>query len=259
MICQEFEQALSDKNDMFIRFPYTEDEVQEAIDGFEKDYDFPQIVGAIDGSHIEIKAPSENHEDYYNRKQYYSVVRQGIVNSKLMFQHISVGFPGSIHNARILKLSRIFNMAEVGQILAAPTRDLEVVEVGPMLVGDSAYPLSNWLLKTFPDRGNLLRLEKQFNMKLSALRSVVERAFGMTKGRWRILLKKIEQEHESVSRTIVAACVLHIFCMMQGETYTDDDDRDPPDDRGDDDDDDTLDGDSTREAVMNYMVAQGHL
>lgn len=176
-----------------------------------------------------------------------------------MFQHISVGFPGSIHDARILKLSRIFNMAEVGQILAAPTRDLEVVEVGPMLVGDSAYPLSNWLLKTFPDRGNLLRLEKHFNMKLSALRSVVERAFGMTKGRWRILLKKIEQEHESVSRTVVAACVLHIFCMMQGETYTDDDDRDPPDDWGDDDDDDNLDGDSTREAVMNYMVAQGHL
>lgn len=62
MIWQEFEQALSDKKDMFIRFPYTEDEVQEAIDGFEKDYDFPQIVGAIDGSHIEIKAPSENHE-----------------------------------------------------------------------------------------------------------------------------------------------------------------------------------------------------
>ena len=43
---------------------------------FEEEYHFPQIAGAIDGSHIEIRAPPDNHEDYYNRKQFYSLVLQ---------------------------------------------------------------------------------------------------------------------------------------------------------------------------------------
>ena len=59
-----------------------------------------------------------------------------------------------------------------------------------MLAGDSAYPLSGWLLKPFSTRGNLLRQEKKFNKKFSAVRAVVERAFRMLKGRWPILAKK---------------------------------------------------------------------
>ena len=44
MICQEFEEALCRKKDFFIRFPYTEDEVQEAIDTFEEEYKFQLIL-----------------------------------------------------------------------------------------------------------------------------------------------------------------------------------------------------------------------
>ena len=69
---------------------------------FEEEYHFPQIAGAIDGSHIEIRAPPDNHEDYYNRQQFYSLVLQGVVDSKLLFRHISVGYPGSVHDSRVL-------------------------------------------------------------------------------------------------------------------------------------------------------------
>ena len=149
IICQEFEEALCRKKDIFIRFPYTVDEVQDAIDNFEAEYKFPQVIGAIDGSHIEIDAPPENKEDYFNRKQYYSVNLQGIVNAQLLFQHIAVGFPGSIHDARVLRLSGIFDLAENEEILTAPTRVIHGTLLRPMLVGDSAYPLKKWLLKPF--------------------------------------------------------------------------------------------------------------
>ena len=119
MICQEFEEALCHKKDFFIRFPYTVDEVQDAIDDFEAEYKFPQIVGAIDGSHVEINAPLENNEDYFNRNQYYSVNLQGIVNAQLLFQHIAGGFPGSIHDARVLRLSGIFDLVENGDSKSA--------------------------------------------------------------------------------------------------------------------------------------------
>lgn len=139
VICQEFEEALCQRKEQFIQFPYTEDEVQEAMDEFEQEYKFPQIVGAIDGCHIEINAPPENKEDYYNRKQYYSINLQGTVNSQLLFQHIAVGYPGSIHDARVLRLSGIFDLAENGDILSSPTRMVHGALLRPMLVGDSAY------------------------------------------------------------------------------------------------------------------------
>ena len=69
------------KNGLIHSIPYTEEEVQEAMDTFEEEHKFPQIVGAIDGCHIEINAPPENKEDYFNRKQYYSINLQGTVNS----------------------------------------------------------------------------------------------------------------------------------------------------------------------------------
>lgn len=43
------------KKDLFIQFPKTEYKVQEVMDAFEEEYKLPQIVGAIDGCHIEIK------------------------------------------------------------------------------------------------------------------------------------------------------------------------------------------------------------
>ena len=68
---------------------------------FEEEYGIPEIVGAIDGCHIEINAPPDNHEDYFNRKRHHSVNLQAIVNSDLKFIHVSFGYPGTIHDARV--------------------------------------------------------------------------------------------------------------------------------------------------------------
>ena len=101
-ICNEFKQALLALKDQFITIPLTRQEIPEKIDEFEEMYRIPQIVGAIDGCRIEINAPPRNHEDYFNRKQHYSVNLQAIVDSNLKFIHATVGYPGSIHDARDL-------------------------------------------------------------------------------------------------------------------------------------------------------------
>ena len=208
VISDQFESALCRLKNSYIRFPYTDKEVLEVMDRFEEEYHFPQIAGAIDGSHIEIRAPPDNHEDYYNRQQFYSLVLQGVVDSKLLFRHISVGYPGSVHDSRVLRLSGLADLAEKGEILKSPTKIIRGVEVRPMLAGDSAYPLSGWLLKPFSTRGNLLRQEKKFNKKFSAMRAVVERTFGMLKRRWRILAKK-SNNTSKVYHKQTAACGLN--------------------------------------------------
>ena len=66
------------------------------------------IIGAIDGCHIKIQRPNDRGGDYLNRKNYYSVVLQGIVNETGRFVDIFVGAPGKVHDARILRKSTFF-------------------------------------------------------------------------------------------------------------------------------------------------------
>ena len=182
------------------------------------------------------------------------------MNSRLRFQHVAVGYRGSIHDARVLRVRGIFDLAENEEILSARTRMVNGGLLKPMLVGDSAYPLKNWLIKPFSNRGRLSPQKRRFNEKLSAMRSVIERAFGLLKKRWRLLLKKIEQSHTSVPRSVTAACVLHNFCVMQGDSFDDDNDRPSLDDQNDaDEDDEAQDGSATRQTMLDYLLSQGVL
>ena len=140
---------------------------------------------------------------------------QAIVDCSLKFLHVSVGYPGSIHDARVLGLSGLFDLVNNQQILESPSRVINGTEVLPLIVGDSAYPLLKWLIKPYADRERLSSEERKFNIKLSAMRSVVERAFGMLKLRWRLVYKKVEQK--TLKKTVIAACILHNICINHGD------------------------------------------
>ena len=110
-----------------------------------------------------IKAPKTNPEDYFNRKHFYSYVMQGVVDSKGLYLSVSTGYPGRLHDTRVLRLSRLFDAAENDLILVEPTVDVDGTTVRPLIVGDSAYPLKEWLLCPFKDNGALTREHKNFN------------------------------------------------------------------------------------------------
>ena len=111
-----------------------------------------------------------------------------------------------IHDTRVLRLIGLYELAENEQILSGPTCNINGTEIRPLQAGDSAYPLTNWLVKPYPDRGCLTPEQGKVNVKSSALRSVAERAFGTLKGRWRIVLKKIEQKTSTLKKT---DCCVH--------------------------------------------------
>ena len=70
------------------------------------------------------------------------------------------------------------------------------VNIGPLIIGDSAFPFKPWLLKPYT---NAVLTEKQryFNYRLSRARMVTEGAYGQLKGRWRVLLRKNERTFSS--------------------------------------------------------------
>ena len=64
----------------YIKMPSGEN-LELAVKEFHLRWGFPQCFGAIDSSHIPIKAPDDFHADYYNRKGWYSIILQAIVDS----------------------------------------------------------------------------------------------------------------------------------------------------------------------------------
>lgn len=66
----------------------------------------PNVIGAIDSSHIRIPAPKNVKTDYFNRKQFYRLLY--FVDDRKKFIDVSVGEPGSMHDSRVLRKSGIF-------------------------------------------------------------------------------------------------------------------------------------------------------
>jgi len=51
---------------------------------YETHTNVPQIIGAIDGTHIPILPPAEGYKDYINRKGWPSIILQAVVDNNLM-------------------------------------------------------------------------------------------------------------------------------------------------------------------------------
>ena len=205
----------------YITFP-TGDDMKKVVDGFETRWGFPQCVGAIDGTHIPIAAPALNHSDYYNRKGWYSMILQAVVDHDYMFRDICIGWPGSVHDARVFANSMLYRQIMEDDLLAnGDTRTLMGTTVPVCIIGDSAYPLETWLMKPFTDNGNLISDQQCFNYHLSRARMVVENAFGRLKARWRRLLKRNDMKTKHIPNVIAACCVLHNLCEVHGESFND--------------------------------------
>ena len=77
----------------YIKFP-SGDALDHVVDEFKSKWGVPQCFGAVDGCHVPICAPSEQHTDYYNRKGWYSMIIQGLVDANYQFLDVCIGWPG---------------------------------------------------------------------------------------------------------------------------------------------------------------------
>ena len=103
-----------------IKFPANGHEIAIEIEKFSyfTQTVLPQVVGIIDGTHVEILCTnSESRVDYFSCKQKYNVNTQAVVGASLIFLHIATGYPGSLHEAWILRVTSLFGKAERNEIL----------------------------------------------------------------------------------------------------------------------------------------------
>ena len=103
------------------------------------------------------------------------------------------------------------------------------MEIKPVILGDSAYPVKSWLLPPYTRLTTMPSVKKIFNDEHVRGREPVERSFGHLKGRWRILLNEIDEETSRVKVTVMACCVLHNICIMSEDDTVIDHTMEPDD------------------------------
>lgn len=120
-----------------------------------------------------------------------------------------------MHDARVFRNSPIY------QHLINERNPLLLPE--EHIIGDSAYPLMMNVMTPFRDTGYLTNAQSRYNIKLSSIRSVIERTFGLLKGKFRRLKYMDITDFNLGKKMIAAACVLHNF-IQDNIDYNDIDD-----------------------------------
>uniref|UniRef100_A0A8B8C5V9 Putative nuclease HARBI1 n=1 Tax=Crassostrea virginica TaxID=6565 RepID=A0A8B8C5V9_CRAVI len=155
-----------------IKFP-TAQQLNRIKDEFHAICNFPNVVGAIDGTLIPIQGMTSEEEPYFVcRKGFHAINVQAVVTADLRFTNVVVRWPGATHDAFILANSALPGIME---------------GVNGWLLGDSGYPLKKWLLTPFAQPSN--QHEERYNSSHCTTRNTVERAFGVLKSRFRCMHK----------------------------------------------------------------------
>ncbi len=192
---------------------------RETSEFYEDKYSFPGVVGAIDGTHIQIARPPDCFfpQDYFsNRTKRFTMNCQITAVQDLRFSSVDIGHPGKDHDAQVFRASDLW--FESGERVESMFASAEY-----HIVGDAAYPIKSYLLKPYRDTGGLTQGQRAFNHRLSRVRVVSERAIGRWKGRFK-RLRFIDCRSPVKARLVIAAtAMLHNFCILKSDILDDED------------------------------------
>ena len=201
-IIEEYQEEL-------LKAPQNDEDWRQITDDWMRRWNFPHVIGAIDGKHVACKAPANTGSDYYNYKGFFSIILLAVVTSDYKFLWIDVSGKGSTSDAHLYNASVLREALQMNDIVGFPQPDPipgDTEDVPYFLVGDDAFALRTYMMKPYSSK-ELTRKQRIFNYRLSRARRVVENAFGILANRFQVLLSTMLHEADTV-RLLVKACVL---------------------------------------------------
>ncbi|XP_066596249.1 putative nuclease HARBI1 [Prorops nasuta] len=185
--------AIAEESKDFIKFPCeTNDLLRMQLENFNLS-GFIRVIGAIDCFHVRIRSyGGEDAEIYRNRKGFFSINVQAIVNSRLELLDLVARWPGSTHDVTIFDNSRIKSRFESGEF-----------ENG-LLLGDSGYACMPYLLT--PLQNVNTPSEILYNESQIRTRTMVERCFGILGKMFPILTTGSRFWTPTRTMTLITAC-----------------------------------------------------
>lgn len=203
-IIKRVSEAIARLKNNYIKFP-DENMIHQSKLNFWRICGFPNVVGAIDCSHVKISSPGgQNAELYRNRKGYFSINVQVVCGANLEIVNIVARWPGSVHDARIFDNSRLCAKFERG-------------DIDGVLLGDSGYPCRPYLMT--PLLNPRTRPERSYNVSQIRTRNTVERTFGVLKRLFPCLSMCLRTKLETTLTIIVATAILYNFLRKRNDPF----------------------------------------
>ncbi|XP_070529641.1 uncharacterized protein [Cardiocondyla obscurior] len=196
--------SLNDLTDRFIKWP-VEDRLEAVKHRFSQIGSLPDVIGAINESHIPIPAPKVHPISYRTKKKEYAITLQAVCDADLIFTDCFIGFAGSVHDARTFRNSDLWHSVSENEHYFFPNNEY--------IIGDKAYPVLSWCIAPYINRGNMTEAQNKFNHHHSKTRQVIERAFALLKGRFRRLKYLHMSCIDLIPYVILASCVLYNICL----------------------------------------------
>ena len=160
---------------LYVKAPATEEEWKGVSDQFDRMWNFPHCIGAIDGKHITIQAPANSGSTYFNYKgsHYFnykgshSVVLMAVCDALYCFILVDIGDVVGRHSDGGVLSNSGFGQALKNGTIALPQECALAGTVLPyVIVGDEAFPLFKNLLRPYPGK-NVPESPSIFNYRLS--------------------------------------------------------------------------------------------
>ena len=221
--CQVLWLVLTEKGFMAVR--KTNNAWLSIANEFEKRWNFPHCLGAIDGKHIVIQAPARSGSLYYNYKKSFSIVLLAVCNARYEFTLVDIGEAGRQSDSGVYNNSSMGHAIDNGQLdfpLPEAISHYNPNQKFPYpFVGDEAFALKSYMLR--PDsRGSELNMQEViFNYRLSRARRIIENSFGILASWFRIFRRPIIAATQNVKFYTKASIALHNYLIriQQHDNY----------------------------------------
>ena len=178
--------------DGYLNLPTNEGEWKTVADEFERKWNFPNCLGAMDGKHVVIVAPAISGTLFFNYKKTFSIVLLAICNANYEFLMVDIGEAGRQSDAGVFANSNIErsitkNLLPVPNPCALPRTTKQFPYV---FVADDAFPLRLHIVKPCTDCN--LDIKKSIaNYRISRARRIIENTFRILAARFRIFYRPI--------------------------------------------------------------------
>jgi hypothetical protein len=194
-----------------LKLPTTEKWSEIAKDFYDL-WNFPNVVGCIDGKHILVQQPANSGSEYYNYKGTNSIVLLAVADALLRFTIVDIGRNGRMSDGGVFSRSALFEALEAGTLgipgpAAIPGTEIVTPRV---FLTDDAFPLRPDMMKPFKE--TVTDDQRIFNYRLSRARRIVESTFGVMASKWRLFRRPITALSPHRAEAFVKAAVcLHNY------------------------------------------------
>lgn len=199
-----------------INFPVTEVGLKCLAQGFaDRNDNICDVVAAVDCCILEMHTPESkkfkdktkqtNISSRFCRKGHFATTVLAFVDAHMRFLSISITCGASSHD------STHFSASSLGHHLTRPETNGGISPKWIIAADDAFKSLPHCM--TPYQKQYLTNEQKNFNYCLSSLRSSVECAFGLWKGKWGVLWRPLRVKQRNIPKLVEVTCRLHNLCV----------------------------------------------